>query len=166
MADDTEVHVREERLPGVGQVFHLPLDDGATVSVVVDDRSTDREIDLLPAGADEPAARIHLTEAQAVTLATLLTGVRVVFESQPAAEPATGVHVETIVLSAASPAVGSTMHDLALPDPDAARVLAVIRDDTPELLEEDRDRPCQPGDRLVLAGRPQAIQDLRRHLAG
>jgi hypothetical protein len=42
----------------------------------------------------------------------------------------------------------------------------VVRDDTPELLEDDVDRPCQPGDRLVLAGRPAPLENLRRYLAG
>jgi Trk K+ transport system NAD-binding subunit len=90
----------------------------------------------------------------------------VVLESRPTDVPATGVHVETVTISAASPAVGRPVDQLERPDPDAATVLAVIRDDTPELVEEDAGRPCRPGDRLVIAGHPGALRELRDHLVG
>ena len=74
--------------------------------------------------------------------------------------------METLTVPAGSPAVGRRLADIDLPDPEGARVLAVIRDDTPELLEDDPDRPVQPGDRLVLVGRPGPRAELRSQLGG
>jgi hypothetical protein len=46
------------------------------------------------------------------------------------------------------------------------RVVAVIRDDTSELLEHDEIRPCSVGDRVVIAGRADHLREPRRHLLG
>jgi K+/H+ antiporter YhaU regulatory subunit KhtT len=161
-----DVNVREQRIPGVGRLYQLPLGDGWMVSVVVDARSGERELDITSPEHDRPDLKVHLSEAHAVTLAALLSGVRFVFESEPQHAPAGGVHVETVVIGAGSPAAGRTVDEIEVPDAEAARVLAVIRDDTPDLIEDDTTRVCQPGDRLVLAGRPVPLEELRSYLAG
>lgn len=166
MSDAHEVHVRQERVPGLGQLFQLAAPDGSAITVVAEDSTGRRELLVRAPGADEPSARVELPEAHAVTLATLLSGVRVVFESEPEVDPADGVHVETFVIGAGSPAVGRMVHEIQIPAPDHARILAVIRDDTPALVEDDAERPCEPGDRLVLAGRPAPLAELRSFLAG
>jgi K+/H+ antiporter YhaU regulatory subunit KhtT len=166
MTDAHEVHVRQERLPGFGQLFQMAAPDGSALTVVAEDHTGRRELHVLVPGADEPSARVELPEAHAVTLATLLSGVRVVFDSEPEVDPADGVHVETFVIGAGSPAVGQAVHEIHLPAPEDARILAVIRDDTPALVEDDADRPCEPGDRLVLAGHPSPLAQLRAFLAG
>jgi TrkA domain protein len=161
-----EVHVREQKIHGVGQLFQLPLDDGWTISVIVHARTGERELDVLSPGEDDADVKVHLTEAHAITLATLLSGVRFVFEDRPEPKPADGVHVETVVIGAGSPAVGRTIQELPLPSPEDARIIAVIRDDTPQLIEDDLARACLPGDRLVVAGRPGTLEELRSFLAG
>lgn len=65
-----------------------------------------------------------------------------------------------------SPLVGQRISEVALPDPEQARIVAIIRDDTPELFEDDAVRPCAVGDRVVTAGRPDALRELRRFLLG
>lgn len=161
-----DVHVRQDRVPNVGPRFDIPLPDGTSLAIVVDEHTGDRQLHVLARDEDEPRASASLPEAHAVTVATLLSGVRVVFDSEPEVEPAAGVHVETVIIGAGSPAVGVPVAELQLPAPEEARVLAVIRDDTPELLEDDATRPFQPGDRLVLAGHPPALAQLRTFLAG
>ena len=52
------------------------------------------------------------------------------------------------------------------PIPIRHAVIAVIRDDTADLIEDDPDRPCQAGDRLVLVGRPGSMTVLVQHLIG
>lgn len=159
-----EVHVRDRRIPGFGHLFELPLPDGTIISVVDEDDTGHRELILLAAGEDEPRARVTLPGAHAETLGALLSGMRLVFDRDD--QPRAGVQVTTVPVAAGSPAAGRRVHHIPLPAPDDARVLAVIRDDTPELVEDDADRPCQPGDRLVLAGRPKAIEELRQFLTG
>ena len=47
-----------------------------------------------------------------------------------------------------------------------AAVLAVIRDETPELVDDETTRPSQPGDRVVIAARRQHLATVVRQLAG
>lgn len=165
MNDHTpEVHVRDRRIPGFGHLFEISLPDGSIVSVVSEDHTDDRELHLLTPDEDEPQVRVQLPSAHAETLAALLSGMRLVFDRDD--QPRMGVQVTTVPVNAGSPAAGNRIADIVVPAPRDARILAVIRDDTPELVEDDEDRPCQPGDRLVLAGRPQAIEGLRRFLVG
>ena len=159
-----EVHVRDRRIPGFGHLFEIPLPDGWMVSVVSDDPTDYRELLLLAPGEDEPLARVTMPSAHAETLGALLSGMRLVFDRDD--QPRAGVQVTTVPISAGSPGSGHRVRDIPVPAPAAARVLAVIRDDTPELVEDDEDRPCQPGDRLVLAGHSKAIEELRRFLVG
>jgi K+/H+ antiporter YhaU regulatory subunit KhtT len=161
-----DVNVRERRVPGVGPQYELRLPDGTAVVVTIELATGERELTTLAPGADAPDHVLRLGEAAAVTLATLLSGVRFAFDSEPSDVPTGGVHVETVTIPAASPAVGRAVDELPLPDPVEATVLAVIRDDTPEVVEEDPGRLCEPGDRLVIAGRPEPLHRLREHLIG
>lgn len=161
-----DVHVREHPVPGAGRAFEFGLPDGSSLSIRIDGGTRRRELSQLRSDEDEPFWSLRLDAEHAMTLATLLSGVRVVFESEPTDTPAEGVHVESIVLGHGSPAVGRLLDDVEVLDPQEARILAVIRDDTPELIEDDETRTCEPGDRLVLAGRPAPLAALRAHLRG
>lgn len=163
---EPEVRVTDRRLPGGGHLFEVPLPDGAVVSVVVRGGTDDRELHLLEPGQDETGTRLQLPHPYAETIGALLSGMRLVFDEDVDPDTRTGVQVRTMIIGPASPATGHTIADIELPAPDDARILAVIRDDTPALIEEDNARVCQPGDRLVLAGRPRSIDELRRFLAG
>lgn len=125
-----------------------------------------RRLSARRAREDEPGLLVRLDEPRAVVLGTLLGGLDVTVDTTGQGSPPRGAGVETLTVPAGSPAVGRRLADLDLPDPASARVLAVIRDDTPELLEDDPDRPVQPGDRLVLVGRPGPRAALRAHLGG
>nr|WP_249419839.1 TrkA C-terminal domain-containing protein [Rhabdothermincola salaria] len=72
------------------------------------------------------------------------------------------VQVVTLELAADSPALGRVPDELA--DEGRARVLAVIRDDTPELVEDDPSRALRVGDRLVVAARPEELDAVRHRL--
>jgi K+/H+ antiporter YhaU regulatory subunit KhtT len=167
--NEPQVHIREHAVPGVGRAYEMPVEGGLVLSLVVDARTAERTLSVLRPGEDEPAVVVHLDESRALALSTLMAGMRV--EVEPSA-PREAVQVDTVVIGAGSPASGRTVAELdatgegGLPDPGDARVIAVIRDDTPELLEDDPHRPCQPGDRLVLAGRPGPLAELRRWLVG
>ena len=74
--------------------------------------------------------------------------------------------IETVTLGPSSPAIGRPMEDVALTGDDQAAVLAVIRDDTPELVEQEEGRRCQPGDRVVIAVRRERLSDVVDQLVG
>ena len=58
------------------------------------------------------------------------------------------------------------MKDITLPADCDAAVLAVISDATPDLIEDHTTRPCQPGDRIVIAARHRYIADVAGRLGG
>lgn len=165
-AHSDEVHVREHPLPGSARLYHLTLSDGATISVSTGVSSTDRMLAITTPDADEPVVEVRCSAPEATTLSALLSGIRFVVRPHEDDAPVDAANLRTVTLGAGSPAVGLRLHDLAVPDPDDARVIAVIRDDTDDLLEDDADRPCQPGDRLVLVGRPGSMSQLVRFLIG
>ena len=164
-----QIHIRENPVPGVGRSYEMPIEGGHSLSFGIDARTGDRTLSVLRAGEDEPAMVLHLDEAEALILATFMGGVRIEVEG---AAPRSAVQVDTVVIGAGSPACGRSMAQLQdetaphQPHPDDARIIAVIRDDTPDLVEADPARASQPGDRLVLAGRPGDLDELRRWLAG
>jgi TrkA domain protein len=163
--DLPEVHVREHPLPGTGRLFHVTLADGSLVSIATGTGPGPR-LSVTPPGRSDPAASLTCTTAEATTLAALLSGIRFVVHDASGDQPVDAANLRTITLPAASPAIGRRLHDLQVPDPERARVIAVIRDDTEDLIETDPDRPCQTGDRLVLVGRPGSMSALVRHLLG
>ena len=163
-----DVHILEQELPGIGRRFALDVEDGLTLLVVAR-RDGSRDVAVRERGADEPRGSVHLRREQAVAVGSLLLGARFSDAEGPDASgtgPGRGVEVGTVVLGPDSPAVGRVPAKIAVPGDADAAVVAVARDDTPQLLEDDRNRPCEPGDRLVVAARRGHLDEVIRHLAG
>lgn len=169
-----DIHIREHLLAGVGRRYDIELGDGQVLSVVVSHDGT-RKLTVRDRGADEPHLHISLTAAQASAVSALLSGARFFIET----DAATGIGFAetgpvgtgsagfgTLTLTTASPAVGRRAGDVALLEGSDAVIVALIRDDTPQLLEDDLDQPFRPGDRLVVAARPERLNDVIAHLAG
>ena len=157
-----DVHIREQDLPGIGRRFDLDLGDGQTFSVVAR-RDGGRDVAVRDSEADEPRASVHLEREQAVAIGSLLLGARF---SRASSGHGRAVDVSTVLLGVDSPAVGRIPAEIPLPTDSEAAVVAVVRDDTPQLLEDDRHRPCEPGDRLVIAARRDRMDEVLHHLAG
>jgi K+/H+ antiporter YhaU regulatory subunit KhtT len=144
----------------------VTLADGTLVSIGTDPAEPGASLSLTPATADEAVCTVRCSAAEATTLAALLSGVRFVVHTEHEVSPTSAANLRTVTLPAGSPAVGRTISEIEVPHPDDAQVIAVIRDDTPQLLESDPARTCQPGDRLVIVGRPGSMTELVRHLLG
>lgn len=162
---DDEVHVREHPYPGSGRLWTVTLDTGVQLTVVADPGTTGRQLGVSLPGEEEPVVNVAMTGVESTTVAALLSGIRFVVE-QADAVPVNAANLRTVALPAGARAVGLRLDELDVPEPDQARVIAVIRDDTPDLLEDDPERPCEPGDRLVLVGRPGSMSALVDHLIG
>jgi TrkA domain protein len=163
---DHEVHVREFPLPGSARMFRMTLADGTSVTLSTQAGSMDRTLGVTPSGFDESVVVVHFTAAESTTLAALLSGIRFVIEGADEAQPVDAANLRTVTLPAGSPAVGRRLHELDASGSVDARVIAVIRDDTDELIETDPERACEPGDRLVIVGRPGAMAALVQRLTG
>ena len=161
-----DIHIREQRLPGIGHRYEFEVDAGRKLTVVVQNRGR-REVGLVSRLVDEPDVVVSLTREQAVALGALLSGARFSIDTAGDDEiHADEVVVETVTLGSASPAVGLPVKDIRLMGDSEAAVLAVIRDETPELVEDETTRPCQPGDRVVIAARRQHVAAVVGQLAG
>ena len=162
---EDEVHVREHPFPGSGRLWTVTLGSGAQLTVIASPDAAARQLAVTLPDREEPAVTIDMTGVESTTVAALLSGIRFVVHEDEAA-PVNAANLRTVALPAGARAVGYRLDELDVPDPDQARVIAVIRDDTPDLIEDDPNRPCQPGDRLVLVGRPGSMTKLVEHLLG
>lgn len=160
-----DVRIREQNLPGIGHRYELSVDAHRSLIVVVQ-RGGGRQIVIGRPGADEPTAAVTLTHDQAMAVAALLTGARFAIEADRAHRAGGDVAVETVTLSERSPAVGRLMRDVPLLAGAEATILAVIRDDTPQLVEDEDAQPCRAGDRVVVAARRDRLEAVVGDLAG
>jgi K+/H+ antiporter YhaU regulatory subunit KhtT len=161
-----DIQIREQRLPGIGHRYELVVDRHRSLMVVVQDRGR-RELGVVSGSAEEPDVAVSLTQEQAVALAALLTGARFSIDTTGDDRIDAGeVAIETVTLGPSSPAVGRPMAEIRLVGDREAAVLAVIRDDTPELIEHEEGRHCQPGDRVVIAARRDRLGAVVEQLAG
>ena len=160
-----DVHIREHPLPGIGRRFDLDVEGGLTL-IVVARRDGSRDIAVREQGADEPRRSVHLGRDQAVAVGSLLLGARFEGDESGGAHDRPAVDVATVVLGPASPAIGRVPAQVSLPGDTEGAVVAVARNDTPQLLEDDRDRPLEPGDHVVVAARADRLDEVIHHLAG
>lgn len=158
-----DVLIREQALPGIGRRFDLDVEESLTLIVVVRHDGS-RDVGVSEKNADKPRRSVHLGREQAVAVGSLLLGAR--FSEESGGTGGSALDIGTVVLGDGSPAVNRIPTEIPLPDASDAAVVAVARDDTVQLLEDDRHRPCQPGDRLVVAARRDHLHDVIRHLAG
>lgn len=159
-----EVHIREQELTGIGRRFDLDLEHDQTLMVIAR-RDGSRDIAVRDRGADEVRGSVHLDREQAVAVGSLLLGARFSEDTDADTRDST-MDVTIVELSPGSPAIGKRPADISMPGGTDAAVVAVARDDTPQLLEDDRSRPCEVGDRLVVAARGDRLEDVVRYLAG
>ena len=148
-----DVRIREAPLPGIGYRCELALDRNCRLFVVVQ-RSGERELGIMRAGADEPEAVVSLTHDQAVALSALLSGARLsVDKAEGDQAEANVVAVHTVTLGPSSPAVGLRMREIPLPADDDT---AILGGDPRHHCRADRGREhrTDPAGRPAGAGRP------------
>ena len=151
-------------LPGIGVCQELELHDGSRLGVVTR-RSGKR--DLLVYDAEDPdaaAARVVLTESEALVIAELLGGPQIV--SQLAAlNQADGLVVEQLPLNTDSPFVGRPLGDTKARTRTGASIVAVLRDSvaTPS---PGPDFALQAHDLIAVVGTQLAIDQLSAILDG
>lgn len=159
------IQIREQPLPGIGHRYDIGLGRNQHLTVIVR-RDGGREVGIGSDDADAPDASAALDQAQAVAVAAILAGARFSITTDDPRAESDAVRVETVILTENSPAIGYVAADIPLLHNSDASVLAVIRDETPELLEDVSRQPCRPGDRVVVAARQARLSDVAEDLAG
>lgn len=161
-----EIEIREQRLPGIGQRYEFAIDGNERV-VVVAQRDGRRDIGVLRSGSDQVEQLVQLDQDQAVALGAMLTGARFSIDTSDDDRIEAGrVVVQTVTLGHSSPVLGRTVKDIDVCDDIAAAVLAVIRDETPQVVEDPATAGSPPGDRLVIAADRDHIDRLVAYLSG
>jgi TrkA domain protein len=158
------INVREQALPGIGQRYEVDLAPGRTF-VVVAGRDGSRSIGVNDSSDDE-LITFTLTADQAVMIGALLLGARFSIDAGEHPAPEEIVIVETVPVPADAPSIGRRPSALFADHRDAAAVLGVIRDDTPEILEADADAPIAAGDRIAIAVRRGVAGEITRLVTG
>lgn len=157
-----DVRVQQQLLPGIGHRYEVLLDQRRLVIVV--QRNGRRELAIVQ-GTDEHRATVALSQDEAVAVAAILTGAR--FSIDTSADANVGdVDVHTVTIGPGSPALGHTAPEVPLPAGVDAEVLAVIRDETPELVEDEAVATIGLADRLVIAVRRDQAELVLHHLTG
>lgn len=161
-----DIQISEEPLPGIGRRYELEVESDQNLGVIVQHGGA-RHIVVLGAGAEEPELAVRLNHEQAVALAAILIGAKITMgtadDDRIAADE---VVINTVTLRPSSPAVGRLVKEIHLPADSDAAVLAVISDATPELVEDHTTRPCQAGDRIVIAARHRYLSAVAQRLLG
>ena len=107
------VNVREHPVPGPARLFEIALADGSSLRISTDVDGDASELGIIPAGADEAAAVVRLTGAEASTVSSLLSGVRLVVRTYDRA-PREGASTRTITIRDDSPVVGTPFDEMAV----------------------------------------------------
>jgi K+/H+ antiporter YhaU regulatory subunit KhtT len=164
-----EFHIVEHPIAGPARQFQVTLGDGTTLGVHSDPIDRIVQLDVVPPDRDAATATVELSETEAAAFASLLAGMRFLTSSYRGPHAGGAVQVRTATVPAGSPMVGRLVGEMAAIVPAEERndlaVLAVVRDGTPDLVESP-ERPCEPGDRLVVVSRPGAFESFERHLLG
>lgn len=161
-----DIHVRQQRLPGVGHRYEFTIGDDQSL-VVIAHTSGRRDLSVTRAGSTEPETYLTLDQGQATTLAALLIGATFSIDTTDDDQaPTNEVVVDTVTLGPASPPLGRTIADIDLGDHANAVLLALISDETPELVEDPTTRACKPGDRIVIAAPRDQLEPITRRLMG
>jgi TrkA domain protein len=158
-----DVLVRSQRLPGVGWRYDLDLIGGSRLVVVVEDGGR-RHLMVMRPGDTDPLVSVALTGEQSLAVAALVSGARFGVAEEGVGVPVGGapegeVVVESLVVQPSSGAVGVPAEELDRRLGPDATLLAVISDETPEIVEEERERPTRPGDRVVVAVRRSRLDE-------
>jgi K+/H+ antiporter YhaU regulatory subunit KhtT len=106
----TELRIHEQRLPGIGRRYEVVLDRDQRLVLVIQPDGR-REIGLFTSGSDGPEAVASLSHDQALAVAALLTGARFTVDAGPGDPDDADAAVDTVMLGAASPAIGPTPMD-------------------------------------------------------
>ena len=161
-----DLRIREQRLPGIGNRYDLPLDRDRHLMIVVG-RDGSCQVGVVTGDADEPDGVVSLTRDQAVAVAALLAGARFTIDTtEDERVAADEITVETLEVGPTSPAVGQVVDDVSFPEESDATILAVIRDKPTDLVEEQPVDPLRAGDRVVLSARRDDLGAIARQLVG
>ncbi len=147
--------VTEQDLPGIGRRYQVRDDSGHVVTVIVH-HSGRRDVYLPQRGTTDVEA-VSFTDDQARRLGAVLAGVY--FKPAAVAQVEAvigGLLIDWVTLHERSPGVSRSIADLEIRQQTRMTVAAIVRGDV-SLVSPDPSTVLEPGDRLVVIGRPEDL---------
>lgn len=155
--------IEETVLPGVGLRHEFSADDGSRIGVI-HHRSGRRELFACP--PDDPdavAVTLSLSEQDSRALSEALGGSAVVENLVDLQQRVEGLAIDWLKVDAASPYADRTIGDARVRTRTGVSVVAIIRGDDAHPAPGP-DFHIEPGDTLVVVGRPEGITAVERIL--
>jgi K+/H+ antiporter YhaU regulatory subunit KhtT len=155
----TGIEVGATRLPGVGWRYDIPLARGMRLLVLLEDRGRRHLILADEHASEESWLSVPMTEQQSLAVAALLTGAQLnVVHRESDKDPdrlaaRADTLIESVLVTESSAIRGLPPSVLTERLAGQAELLGVVCDETPQILEDDPNRPLQVGDRVVIAAR-------------
>lgn len=157
--------VDESTLPGVGVRHEFAARSGRRVGVVT--HHTGRR-DLVVYSVDDPDAAsesVELTEEEGRVLAELLGGSRISERLAALPHEVEGLVIDWLQVAEESPLSGVTIREAEVRERTGASIVAIVRPGAPVPAPGPGDR-LEPGDTVVVAGTPEAVNEVSRLLEG
>jgi K+:H+ antiporter subunit KhtT len=156
--------IREQELPGIGRRYSLPAESGV-VDVVIH-HSGRRDIYLTDAAGHLPPSVASMSDDQARRLGAVLAGAYFQPTLTRRIEAVVGgLLIEWTTIAADSPGAGRSIADLQVRRQTRMTIVAILRGDDVVMVPEPFE-VLQPGDRVVVIGRPEDLDGFISHVAG
>ncbi len=161
----TPAGVTEQNLPGIGRRYDVAAADGGEVTVVLH-HSGRRDLYVREPGRPEPNASVSLSDAQARALGAVVGGAYFKPAVVEEIEAVVGeLLIDWVTLRADSPGAGQSIAELEIRRRTGMTVAAILRDHE-SLIAPEPTEVLQPGDRLVVLGRPDDLAKLTATVVG
>lgn len=156
--------IHEQELPGIGRRYSVQA-EGGELSVVIH-HSGRRDVYLGDVSGRTPPAVASLSDDQARRLGAVLAGAYFQPTLTRQIEAVVGgLLIDWVTVTAESPGAGRSIADLEVRRQTRMTIVAILRGETVVVVPEPAE-VLQPGDRVVVVGRPEDLDGFVRHVSG
>lgn len=156
--------IHEQELPGIGRRYSVEA-EGGELSVVIH-HSGRRDVYLSDGTGHRAPAVVSLSDDQARRLGAVLAGAY--FQPTPTRQIEAvvgGLLIDWVTIAPGSPGAGRSIAELEVRRRTRMTIVAILRGDEVVVAPEPSE-VLEPGNRVVVVGRPEDLDGFVRHVAG
>ena len=156
--------IHEQELPGIGRRYSVRA-DGGELSIVIH-HSGRRDVYLSDGTGRSAPAVATLTDDQARRLGAVMAGAYFQPTLTRQIEAVVGgLLIDWVTIAPASAGAGRSIAELEVRRRTRMTIVAILRGDEAVVAPEPTE-VLQPGDRVVVVGRPEDLDGFTRHVSG
>lgn len=156
--------IREQELPGIGRRYSVRA-EGGELSIVIH-HSGRRDVYLSDDAGRRGPAVATLSDDQARRLGAVMAGAYFQPTLTRQIEAVVGgLLIDWVTMAPGSPGAGRSIADLEVRRRTRMTIVAVLRGDE-TIVTPEPSEVLQPGDRVVVVGRPEDLDGFVRHVSG